>query len=187
MNAFIVRPFGTKNGIDFDRVEADLIRPALKALDIPGGTTGLLAYAGNIRTDMFEQRLLADIVVADISIHNANVFYELGVRHGLRDKRTVLIRARADEVPFDLRTDRYLEYDRDNPAAARDQLIQALRATIDSERRDSPVFLLLPELQPPKRSERKSIARAMNASPAILRCWRPRRAAFRGKSRRCAR
>jgi hypothetical protein len=151
MNAFIVRPFGTKNGIDFDRVEADLIRPALKALDIPGGTTGLLAYAGNIRTDMFEQLLLADIVVADISIHNANVFYELGVRHGLRDKRTVLIRARADEVPFDLRTDRYLEYDRDNPAAARDQLIQALRATIDSERRDSPVFLLLPELQPPKR------------------------------------
>jgi hypothetical protein len=151
MNAFIVRPFGTKNGIDFDRVEADLIRPALKALNIPGGTTGLLAYAGNIRTDMFEQLLLADIVVADISIHNANVFYELGVRHGLRDKRTVLIRARADEVPFDLRTDRYLEYDRDNPAAARDQLIQALRATIDSERRDSPVFLLLPELQPPKR------------------------------------
>jgi hypothetical protein len=54
-------------------------------------------------------------------------------------------------VPFDLRTDRYLEYDRDKPAAAGDQLIQALRATIDSERRDSPVFLLLPELKPPKR------------------------------------
>jgi tetratricopeptide (TPR) repeat protein len=151
MNAFIVRPFGQRNGIDFDHVEAELIRPAFEALGLVGGTTELLVYAGNIRTDMFEQLLLADIVVADISIHNANVFYELGVRHGLRDKRTVLIRARADEVPFDLRTDRYLEYNKDNPAANRDQLIKVLRATLDSERRDSPVFLLLPELTPPKR------------------------------------
>lgn len=88
MKAFIVRPFGEKNGINFDRVERELINPALKALDIPGGTTGLITYAGNIRTDMFEQLLVADLVIADISIHNANVFYELGVRHGLRDKRT---------------------------------------------------------------------------------------------------
>jgi hypothetical protein len=151
LNAFIIRPFGEKNGINFEQVERDLIRPALGALNIPGGTTGLFTYSGNIRTDMFEQLVLADIVVADISIHNANVFYELGIRHGLRDKRTVLIRSRSDEVPFDLRTDRYLEYDKANPAAAREQLVETLRATRDSNRRDSPAFLLLPELQPPKR------------------------------------
>ena len=151
MKAFIVRPFGEKNGIDFDRVERDLIKPALKALDIPGGTTGLITYAGNIRTDMFEQLLVADLVIADISIHNANVFYELGVRHGLRDKRTFLIRCAGDEVPFDLKTDRYLEYDKANPAAILPALIGGLKATSESDRRDSPVFLLLPELQPPKR------------------------------------
>lgn len=151
MIAFIVRPFGEKNGINFDQIERELIMPALAALRITGGTTGLITYAGNIRTDMFEQLLVADIVVADISIHNANVFYELGVRHAMRDKRTVLIRTRSDEVPFDLSTDRYLEYDKNNPSAAREQLIQVLRATVESERRDSPIFLLLPELQPPKR------------------------------------
>ncbi len=151
MNAFIVRPFGEKNGINFDLVEADLIRPALAALKIPGGTTGLLTYAGNFRTDMFEQLLLADLVIADISIHNANVFYELGVRHGLRDKRTFLIRCKGDEVPFDLKTDRYLEYDRAQPAGILDKMIEGIRSTMTSIHVDSPVFQLLPKLRPPAR------------------------------------
>src|SRR3954464_3329391 len=34
MRAFIVRPFQTKRGIDFDRVEAELIAPALEACSI---------------------------------------------------------------------------------------------------------------------------------------------------------
>ena len=36
MHAFIVRPFGIKNGIDFDRVEKELIRPALEASEVFG-------------------------------------------------------------------------------------------------------------------------------------------------------
>src|SRR5688572_6768844 len=120
MNVFIVRPFGTKNGVDFDRVEKDLIRPAMGQAGLTGGTTGEFIQQGNIRTDMFEQLLIADLVIADISIHNANVFYELGIRHAFRDKRTFLIKAKGDksrenEVPFDLKTDRYLAYDARNP------------------------------------------------------------------------
>src|SRR3954465_3600289 len=84
MLAFIVRPFGERSGIDFDRVEKELIDPVLSDLGIEGRTTLPIARAGNIRTDMFERLLLADLVIADISIHNANVYYELGIRHGLR-------------------------------------------------------------------------------------------------------
>jgi hypothetical protein len=40
--------------------------------------------AGDIRTDMFQELLLADLVVVDLSIDNPNVWYELGVRHALR-------------------------------------------------------------------------------------------------------
>src|SRR6478672_8111412 len=110
-----------------------------------GRTTGEIARAGNIRADMFQQLLVADIVVADISIHNANVFYELGIRHALQPMRTFLLRAKVqkvaaertaeDEVPFDLRTDRYLEYDSDQPAAKVDSLIDGLRQTIASDKR----------------------------------------------------
>ncbi|MGK7911291.1 MAG: tetratricopeptide repeat-containing protein [Synechococcus sp.] len=150
MRVFIVRPFGTKEGIDFERVQTELIDPALQRLDIAGGTTGELLAQGNIRTDMFEQLLIADLVIADISIHNANVFYELGVRHALRDRQTILIRSRADTVPFDLKTDRYLSYDNQTPAAEVERLVDVLQATQDSQRVDSPIYQLLPDLSPAK-------------------------------------
>jgi len=146
--AFIVRPFGTKEGIDFEHVQRELLTPALESLGIEGSTTGELVHAGNIRTDMFEQLLAADVVVADISIHNANVYYELGVRHALRPRTTVLIRGRQDEVPFDLKTDRYLVYDSDDPGASIEALTEAIDASIQAENVDSPVFLLLPALKP---------------------------------------
>jgi tetratricopeptide (TPR) repeat protein len=147
VSAFIVMPFGTKEGIDFTRVDADLISPVLEALDIRGRTTGEIVRAGNIRADMFERLALADIVIADISIHNANVYYELGIRHALRPRTTVLIRSSASEVPFDLKTDRYLEYSADNPAAARDKLADAVKRSLAAKEDDSPVFLLVPALR----------------------------------------
>ena len=149
LNVFIVRPFGTKNGIDFDRIETALIRPAMEQAGLTGGTTGEFIQQGNIRADMFEQLLIADLVIADISIHNANVFYELGIRHGLRDKRTFLIKAKFEsDVPFDLKTDRYLSYDPEQPAGAVDLLAAALTLTVDSQKADSPVYQLLPALEP---------------------------------------
>jgi hypothetical protein len=157
-NSFIVRPFGTKEGIDFDRIETELIRPAMEQAGLTGGTTGQFIQQGNIRTDMFEQLLIADLVIADISIHNANVFYELGIRHALRDKRTFLIKARDSkppetqaaetDVPFDLKTDRYLSYDSRDPGGAVDILAAALRLTLDAQNPDSPVYHLLPGLKP---------------------------------------
>ncbi len=157
MHAFIVRPFGTRTvpdrsgkplEIDFDRVDRELITPALRAVGLQGGTTGLIAHAGNIREDMFRLLLTADLVVADISIHNANAFYELGIRHATRAARTFLLRCDAQEVPFDLRTDRYLEYPADNPAGALDALVAGLKATLDSDAADSPVFQLLRDALP---------------------------------------
>lgn len=85
--SFIVRPFGTKEGINFEEVQKTLIAPALAVCDVHGGTTEPFLQAGNIRTDMFQQLLVADLVVADISNHNANVFYELGIRHARQPKR----------------------------------------------------------------------------------------------------
>src|SRR5208337_4477824 len=151
--AFIIRPFGKKKDrsgreIDFNRVQTDLIDPALKAVKLDGGTTGEIVESGNIRQDMFALILEADIVVCDMTIHNANVFYELGIRHALRKKHSVLIRGdnSADDVPFDNLTDRYLSYDLDKPDAALEQLTKTLRDTLASDRTDSPIFDMLPTL-----------------------------------------
>jgi hypothetical protein len=165
---FVVRPFGKKPltlkdkdgceecfDVDFDAVDRSLIQPALKMNGLTGETTGAIARAGNIRVDMFQMLIGYDLVIADISIDNANVFYELGVRHGLRPRGTILIRFRTPgkEVPFDLRTDRYVEYDRASPEKAVDDLAQSIKQTLQTMRLaasvDSPVFQLLPDLDPP--------------------------------------
>ena len=56
MQAFIVRPFGTQGGIDFDSVHQKLIAPALEASGIAGGTTGNILEAGNIRGSQVTNR-----------------------------------------------------------------------------------------------------------------------------------
>ncbi len=149
---FIVRPFGVKDGVDFDRVEALLIQPAIRGVSgagLEGGTTVPIVEQGNIREDMFRELVTADLVIADLSIHNANVFYELGIRHGLRPHATFLLRAGVSQFPFDLQTDRYLKYDAAHPEASLPQLIAALDATLASARVDSPVYQLLPGLRAP--------------------------------------
>jgi hypothetical protein len=146
MRAFVVRGFGEKAGVNFDWVHDQLIGPALERVGLEGGTTGLIVEAGNVRDDVIHELVMADVVVADVSIHNANVFYELGIRHAVRNRATVLIRARVDEVPFDLRGERYLSYDQADPAAAVPRLVQVLQETLASERVDSPVLQYLPGL-----------------------------------------
>ena len=162
MRAFIVRPFGVKEQIDFDRVDHELIQPALERLrtqydvDIDGGTTGEFIRQGNIREDMFRLLVTADLVVADVSIHNPNVFYELGIRHGLQQRHTFLLREKATQAkyPFDLQTDRYFVYDYADLEGSVGGLVAALRSTLGSDPRhkDSPVFQLLPNLKPHDRA-----------------------------------
>ncbi|HYG79478.1 MAG TPA: tetratricopeptide repeat-containing protein [Pyrinomonadaceae bacterium] len=165
MRAFIVTPFGKKkdakgNEIDFDLVRTKLIEPALDRLGVTGRTTQEIIKAGNIRVDMFQRLLVADLVVAEVSIHNANVFYELGIRHALRENRTFMLRRSGDEgdkAPFDLQTDRYMTYDGADPAKSVDDLVAALSATLDSDDQDSPVFRSLPSLREQERSHFLSV------------------------------
>ena len=87
--AFIIRPFGQKtariNGveiqIDFDRVEQELLHPALSQMGITGRTTGEIVESGNIRDDMFALLLTRDMVIADVTIHNAK-------RYSTRERST---------------------------------------------------------------------------------------------------
>jgi hypothetical protein len=154
MRAFVVRPFGAREGIDFNAVGRLLIDPALKGTEYTGNTTEAITEAGSIHEDMFLELLSAQLVVADISVHNANVFYELGIRHALRPRATILLRARSApdkvsrraDVPFDIHGLRYCTYDPDHPEAAVDDLKRSIRETAAAYRVDSPVYRLLPDL-----------------------------------------
>ena len=140
-----------KAKIDFDVVQELLLRPALAVLRIQGDAASAVVVAGNIREDMFNRLITADVVIADLSVHNPNVYYELGIRQAFRDKYTFLIRSNLSKYPFDLETDRYFEYSLleliDAPQETVKRLVKALRETINSPEADSPIFKLLPQLE----------------------------------------
>jgi tetratricopeptide (TPR) repeat protein len=159
LHAFVAMPYGTKQEVDFDAVYRDLIRPALR----DGGFEVFRAdeerRAGDIREDMFQELLVADLVVVDLSIDNPNVWYELGVRHALRARGVIQIQALRDYLPFDVYTDRSLRYHltdgrpdlrhlKDDRARLGDFAIQTIRSW--RGRKVSPVYGLLPSLQEPE-------------------------------------
>ena len=89
-------PFGQKPGKDgvlihFNRAYQELIQPALIDAGLEPFRADQELRSGDIGTDMFQELLLADLVLADLTIDNPNVWYELGVRHALRARGIVLI------------------------------------------------------------------------------------------------
>jgi hypothetical protein len=155
----VTRPVGDPAGeveINFDLIDQLLIRPALEGAKLHGETTGAVVEAGNIREDMFNRLITADLVIADVSMSNPNVYYELGLRQAFRDKFTFVIRCDLNAYPFDLQTDRYFAYELldliKHPAPIVESLTTALRKTLNQYRADSPVFKLMPQLESEDRS-----------------------------------
>jgi tetratricopeptide (TPR) repeat protein len=163
LHAFVAMPFGLKqdnqgNEIDFNRVYAELIKPALEELSLDVFRADEEERAGDIRTDMFQELLIADLVVVDLTLENPNVWYELGVRHALRARGVILICGGRVTTAFDLYTDRKLryglkDYGPDPATLEKDKLnlIEMVKVTMESwhERKTSPVYHLLPNLQEP--------------------------------------
>jgi hypothetical protein len=86
-----------------------------------------LAAPGNIMNRVWQDIRRSDVVLADLTGMNPNVFYELGLAHAL-GKDTILIKQiDADAVPFDVRSHKYCEYDLTDLATLETWLAQAFR------------------------------------------------------------
>jgi hypothetical protein len=163
---FVLMPFGKKKDpgggpdIDFDSVYELGIRPAIDAAGLESIRADEERAGGIIHKPMFERLLLCDFAIADLTTGNANVLYELGVRHATRPSTTLMIFAQ-QSLPFDIGLLRALPYKLDEgnrfgPSAAAAlsttlaRRLKDLRAEAGKEGpiTDSPVFQLLPELQP---------------------------------------
>jgi hypothetical protein len=146
-------PFGKKPDaagalIDFDAVYETLIRPAVLDANMEPLRADEEQIGGIIHKAMFERLILCEFAVADLTTANANVFYELGVRHAVRPGTTVAVFAQGSRLPFDVAMLRAVPYrltaggTPDDTAGSRkavaDMLRQARNAT-----RDSPVFTLV--------------------------------------------
>ncbi len=147
-------PFGKKANvagslIDFDAVYQDLIRPAIEAAELEPLRADEEMTGGIIHKPMFERLILCEYAVADLTTANANVFYELGIRHAVREWSTVTIYAEGGgQLPFDVAPLRAIAYRLtaegrpDAIARTTDMIANRLR---DAQRakRDSPIYQLV--------------------------------------------
>ncbi|NMQ28313.1 DUF4071 domain-containing protein [Candidatus Accumulibacter phosphatis] len=154
---FVLMPFGKKaipSGatVDFDAVYHDLIAPAIEAAGMEALRADQEVSGGVIHKPMYERLILCDFAVADLTGANANVFYELGLRHGVRPATTVLLYAGSERMPFDVAPLRALPYqlgadgkptDVEGARQALSKLLETARAARGDESADSPVFQLL--------------------------------------------
>jgi tetratricopeptide (TPR) repeat protein len=151
---FVIMPFGRKadstgRAVDFDRIYGDIIAPAVEAAGLAGIRADEEKGAGFIHKLMYERILLSEFAIADLTILNANVYYELGIRHAARPETTVLTMALGSPLPFDVGPLRALPYALgadgvpDNAATALAALTQRLIECRQHRGLDSPLFQLL--------------------------------------------
>ncbi|MBK8922204.1 MAG: DUF4071 domain-containing protein [Saprospirales bacterium] len=150
---FILMPFGQKQAgellIDFDQIYATMIKPAILDAGMEPIRADEEKTDGIIHKAMFERLILCEYAVADLTSANANVFYELGVRHAVKPYTTVLIFANTTRLPFDVNFLRALPYSIDSegkltePGKAAEALTAKLKAAKENATTDSPLFQLL--------------------------------------------
>jgi hypothetical protein len=150
---FVLMPFGTKPDgsggvVDFDAVYRELIAPAIADADLEALRADEEVTGGIIHKPMFERLILCEFAVADLTTANANVFYELGVRHAVRPWSTVLIFAQGSRLPFDVAPQRALPYELTAGGAPTNTegTRKALVKRLDEARRaqtDSPIYQLV--------------------------------------------
>jgi hypothetical protein len=180
---FVIMGFGKKTDLatgrelDLDKSYKNIIKPAVIAAGYDCVRADEIQHSGVIDVPMYQMLFDADLVVADLSTANLNAIFELGVRHALKPRATVIIAESKFTIPFDashivVRSYEHLGLAIDYDEAMRMQgvltkLINALKGGVAV---DSPVYTVLPDLQKPTRADaaRVSQAAAVAAAQADL-------------------
>ena len=148
---FVIMPFGDKTdydgqAIDFDDIYRFFLRKAVDDIGLTCVRCDEIEESGSIHEKMFEHIYLSDVVICDITTSNANVYYELGIRHALAKGVTLLIRRKGTNIPFNIQGLQVVEYDQTKFSSieqAKSRIAQIIRNGLDRKHKDSPVHAVL--------------------------------------------
>ena len=163
---FVVMGYGVRDDlssgkrIDLDRIYHKIIKPVVVKCGYDCIRGDEVLGSGLIDESMYYGILESDLVIADISTFNPNALYELGVRHGVRKFRTIIMMETGDKFLFDLNHNRTLTYTfystdksfNKEAAAVRKRLNKFIRAIELEEQIDSPLYHFINDLQEPQRT-----------------------------------
>jgi predicted nucleotide-binding protein len=157
---FVSMPFGRKrlqdNGSvqDFDAVYNNAIKPALAELGYDPRRADELGGYAVIHKAQLAAIMNSEVMIADVSMWNANVMYQLGLRHAVNPSPTIVLVNERERLPYDLAGIYAIRYalsgeapTSDEAAALRQKLKEALGSIgLLYDRYRSPLHDLFPEL-----------------------------------------
>jgi hypothetical protein len=130
---FVIAPIGPE-GSEIrrrsDQILKHVIRPVVEERGFVAVRGDEIERAGLITSQVLDRIIQNDLVIADLTDQNANVFYELAVRHALR-KPFVQLMAKDQQLPFDVQGMRTILVDHtdlDSVHTAKEQLGRAIDA-----------------------------------------------------------
>jgi nucleoside 2-deoxyribosyltransferase len=123
LHAFVLMPFSR----EFDDVYILGIREVAERMDFVVERADSIEHNEEIIDIVREKIRHCDVIVADTTGKNPNVFYEIGYAHAL-EKPTILITRKGDQIPFDVRSINHIIYE--SIVELRDKLEKRIRGTI---------------------------------------------------------
>lgn len=140
---FVIMPFSATETFTEDKwtlVFEELIKPSVEDADYDCRRSA--ATRGNLIKEIIQDLDTSWVVLADLTDQNPNVFYELGVRHALKN-RTILVAQNRSDIPFDLRSYANHVYDPETEEGRQEfaDRIKTLLQDVDRDphRADNPV------------------------------------------------
>jgi hypothetical protein len=122
-HAFVVMPFSESWS---DVVYRQMIEPSLRSAQLEYARGDTTVRVGDLTTNIWNEILRAGLVIADISVPNVNVFYELGLAHAV-GKDVFLLKNKDKRLPADFGGAHYYEYDLEDLEAGTSLLTDALK------------------------------------------------------------
>jgi hypothetical protein len=172
---FVISPIGSSGSDErsrADQVLKHIITPAASKYEYTVIRADTISQPGLITTDIIQYILDVPLVIADLTNHNPNVFYELAIRHAIR-KPIIQIIASGQYIPFDISQSRTISFDLhslDSVDECREAITKQIYAIEhNAQEYDNPISTAI-DLQVLKRSENpqeKSTAEIMSLLQAI--------------------
>ena len=133
---FVIMPFGEYFNTYYD----DIYIPAIKDTDLTAKRADDFYKPGYIIKDIWDNINQCELLLADLTGKNQNVFYELGLAHAI-NKPVVIIAENIEDIPFDIRGLRVITYNKNKPNWGHElqkNISKSIKETIDNPEKSIP-------------------------------------------------
>lgn len=116
-DCFVICPIGADGSLDrrrSDRVFNHIIKPAAERCGYNALPASEIRGSGHIMSEVLKHVVSAQLVIADLTGGNANVFYELALRHAVGKSVVQILAKKTEKIKYDVSQIRTMRFDIDD-------------------------------------------------------------------------